>query len=147
MKQEQDNDNDDAIVEDVDDNADNECSDDDKDDVSVEQKPVNENNGISMEQRMEQRKQKKDFQDSNHTESTGSHNLQDQEIGRSEQTKEKKCAESDTDYEHTFRGKRYPHCDNANVEKEDSELLSFIFTQFLLHDGLKKFGKKGLMVK
>ena len=30
-----------------------------------------------------------------------------------------------------------------NVEKEDSEPLGFIFAQFLLHDGLKKFGKKG----
>ena len=85
----------------------------------------------------------KDFQDSDYTESTGSHDLQDQEIRRSEWIKEKKFAESDTDCEPAFRGKRHPHCDNVNAEKEDSELLGFVFAQFLSHDGLKKFGKKG----
>ena len=42
-----------------------------------------------------------------------------------------------------FQREKRPHCDNVNVEKEDSELLGFVFAQFLAHDGLKKFGKKG----
>ena len=49
---------------------------------------------------------------------------------------------SDTEYEPSFAGQRYKSS-NVNVGASDSELMGYIFGQFLLHEGLKKFGARG----